>query len=67
MHILTSLIFGGHARESIWLETMLSFSLPVGVLIDVNFILAYVMIGSYILCVSTNYTFAKYCLRGKTR
>ena len=26
--------------------------------IDVNFILAYVTIGSYILCVSTNYTFA---------
>ena len=26
--------------------------------IDVNFILAYVTIGSYISCVSTNYTFA---------
>ena len=26
--------------------------------IDVNFILAYVIIGSYISCVSTNYTFA---------
>ena len=34
------------------------FSLPVGVCIDVNFILAYVTIGSYILRVSTNYTFA---------
>ena len=34
------------------------FSLPVGVCIDVNFILAYVTIGSYISSVSTNYTFA---------
>ena len=34
------------------------FSLPVDVCIDVNFILAYVTIGSYISCVSTNYTFA---------
>ena len=34
------------------------FSLPVGVCLDVNCILAYVTIGSYISCVSTNYTFA---------
>ena len=35
------------------------FPLPVGVYnIDVNFILAYVTIGSYISHVSTNYTFA---------
>ena len=34
------------------------FSLPISVCIDVNFILAYVTIGSYILCMSTNYTFA---------
>ena len=34
------------------------FSLLVGVCIDVNFILAYVTIGSYISCVSTNYKFA---------
>ena len=34
------------------------FSLPVGMCIDVNFILAYVTIGSYILHVSTNYSFA---------
>ena len=55
MHIL---IFGGHACESTWLQTVLVFSLPIGVCIDVNFILAYVMIGSYISRVSTNYTFA---------
>ena len=34
------------------------FSLPVGVCFDVNFILAYVMIGSYISHMATNYTFA---------
>ena len=34
------------------------FSLPVGVCIDVNFILAYVTIGSFISRVSTNYTFS---------
>ena len=34
------------------------FSLPVRVSIDVNFILAYVTIGSYISRVSTNDTFA---------
>ena len=34
------------------------FSLPIGVCIDVNFNLAYVTIGSYISCMSTNYTFA---------
>ena len=34
------------------------FPLPVGVCNDVNFILAYVTIGSYISHVSTNYTFA---------
>ena len=34
------------------------FSLPVSVCIDVNFILAYVTIGSDISCMSTNYTFA---------
>ena len=55
MHIL---IFGGHACESAWLQTMLLFSLPIGVCIDVNLILAYVTIGSYISRVSTNYTFA---------
>ena len=38
---------------------MLLFSLSVCVCIDdVYFILAYVTIESYILCVSTNYTFA---------
>ena len=58
MHILMTLIFGGHARESIWLETVLSFLLPLRVCIDVNFILAYVTIGSYISRMSTNYTFA---------
>ena len=52
------LIFGGHARESIWLQTVLWFSTSRGVCIDVNFILAYMTIGSYILRVSTNYTFA---------
>ena len=31
---------------------------PVGLCIDVNFILAHVTIGSYISRVSTNYTFA---------
>ena len=55
MHIL---IFGGHACESTWLQSVLLFSLPIGVCIDVNFILAYVTIGSFILRVSTNYTFA---------
>ena len=34
------------------------FSLPVGVCIDVNFILAYAMIGSYISRRATNYTIA---------
>ena len=33
------------------------FSLPVGVCIDVNFIMAYMTIGSYISRVSTNNTF----------
>ena len=55
IHIL---IFGGHACESTWLQTVLLFSLPIGVCIDVNLILVYVTIGSYILRVSTNYTFA---------
>ena len=55
MHIL---IFGGHACESTWLQTVLLFLFPIGVCIDVNFILAYVTIGSYISRVSTNYTFA---------
>ena len=58
MHILMSLIFSGHARECIWLQTVLSFSLPVGVFIDVNFILTFVTIGSNSLLMSTNYTFA---------
>ena len=58
MHILMSLIFSGHARESIWFQIVCRFSLPVGVCFDVNFILAYVTIGSYISHVSTNYTFA---------
>ena len=34
------------------------FSLPVGVCIDVNFIQAYVTIGSYISSMATNITFA---------
>ena len=34
------------------------FSLPIGVCIDVNSILAYVAIGSYISHMATNYTFA---------
>ena len=43
MHIL---IFGGHACESTWLHTMLLFLLlPVGVCIDVNFILAYTTVA----------------------
>ena len=37
---------------------MLLCLLPVGVCIDVNFILVYMTIGSCILWVSTNYTFA---------
>ena len=45
MHVL---IFGGHACESTWLQTVLLFLFPIGVCIDVNFILAYVTIGSYI-------------------
>ena len=35
--------------------------------IVVNFILAYVTIGSYILCVSTNYTFATVYKRRQTK
>ena len=54
MHIL---IYGGHAREAHGFK-LCCFSLPVDVCIDVNFILAYVTIGRYISCVSTNYTFA---------
>ena len=50
MHIV---IYGGH-REAHGFK----LCLPVDVCIDVNFILAYVTIGSYISCVSTNYTFA---------
>ena len=57
MHILMSLIFVGHARESIWLQTVLSFFTSRRC-VYVNFILAYVTIGSYISRVSTNYTFA---------
>ena len=34
------------------------FLLPISMCIDVNFILAYVMIGNYVLRVSTHYTFA---------
>ena len=43
------------------------FSLPVGVCIDVNFILAYVTIGSHIMRVSTNYTFATVYKRRHTK
>ena len=55
LHIL---IYGGHAREAHGFKLCCCFSLPVDVCIDVTFILAYVTIGSYISCVSTNYTFA---------
>ena len=55
LHIL---IYGGHAREEHGFKLCCCFSLPVDVCIDVTFILAYVTIGSYISCVSTNYTFA---------
>ena len=48
-----SLILGGNARESIWLQTVLSF---LCVLMSIS--AAYVTIGSYISRVSTNYTFA---------
>ena len=47
----------GHARESIWLQTVMSFFTSRRC-VYVNFILAYVTIGSYISRVSTNYTFA---------
>ena len=56
MHIL---IFGGHACESTWLHTMLLFLLlRVGLCIEVNFILAYTTIGSYVSRMSTYFTFA---------
>ena len=51
-------IYGGHACEAHGFKLCCCFSLPVDVCIDVNFILAYVTIGSYISCVSTNYTYA---------
>ena len=47
----------GRARESIWLQTVLSFFTSCRC-VYVNFILAYVTIGSYISRVSTNYNFA---------
>ena len=61
MHILMSLIFVGHAPldthvKAYGFKLCCHFSLPVGVY--VNFILAYVTIGSYISPMSTNYTFA---------
>ena len=43
------------------------FPLPVGVCIDVNFILAYVTIGSYISRVSTSYTFATVYMGSHTK
>ena len=52
------LIFGGHTVTAHDFKLCCCFSLPVGVCIDVNFILAYMTIGSYILYVSTNYAFA---------
>ena len=56
MHVL---IFGGHTCEfqkAHDFNVCFCFLLPVEVCIDVNFILAYVMIGSYVSRVSTYYT-----------
>ena len=50
---LMALILGGHARESIWLQTVLSFFTSL-----MSISAAYVTIGSYISRVSSNYTVA---------
>ena len=55
---LMSLILGGHARESIWLQTVLLFFTSQSVCVLMSISAAYVTIGSYISRVSTNYTFA---------
>ena len=52
MHVLLH-VFGGHACESTWLQ----IDFPIGVYIDVNFILAFVKTGCYVSRMSTHYTF----------